>query len=595
MRAQLLASVASFTVNDTTDLILSTGHDVREGDTVKLSTTNLLPEPFESDAGTTVYYAINVNADDFQLSYTAADEALSHTGVTANVTTDSIGFTNHGYEEDDRVLFTTTNTLPAGISPGVQYYVVGVSQNFFQISLTLGGAPVDITDTGTGTHTAATGSPIDITNTGTGLQSYESGVALDGSSTAEIRRYVLTYVAEYGNVLQESAPSLPSIDLVTWRDGQRVILTSMPTGPGVGTYNINRKRLYRVNTSDSGAEYQFLAEMDLASTEFIDDLPGSELGEVIESEEYDMPPYDLVGIKPMANGMLIGIRVKTKEVCYAEPYRPHAWPTSYRGRTHEPPVGIGVYGTMDLQPFSFGIIATEKFPYTVRGKSPDSMVMDQAELPYPCVSKRSIVDMGKFGVMWASSDGLVMAGSGGIDLSTRLPDTTWAITPVQWRALQPKTMVAARWDQYYMCFYDSGAVTQGFLFDPWTRDFIWLDDHASAIYLNPMTGQLHIFSNSKIQTWSTGAALTATWKDRARYTTAKASFSIARCDAAAYTTLTMVVDADGTERVNQAIADGTPFRINTGQLANLFELELQTASVVRSIEMATSLEDLLGE
>ncbi len=219
--------------------------------------------------------------------------------------------------------------------------------------------------------------------------------------------------------------------------------------------------------------------------------------------------------------------------------------------------------------------------------------MDQAELPYPCSSKKSIVDMGKHGVMYASADGIVMAGASGIDLATRMGENIWAITPTQWRALRPHTMIASRWDQYYMCFYDDGTDTEGFLFDPVTRDFIWLDDHASAIYLNPLNGVLSIFSNSKIQSWDTGSAQTATWKDKLRFFTSKLLFTAARCDAEAYANTTLVVDADGTESVNKTVSNLKPFRIHTGTLANLFELELQTADVVRSIEIATSMQGIL--
>ncbi|MBK7380720.1 MAG: hypothetical protein IPJ03_17320 [Ignavibacteriales bacterium] len=53
-----------------------------------------------------------------------------------------------------RVRFTTTTTLPAGLSTGTNYYVIPVSASTFKVSATVDGAAVNITDTGTGTHTA---------------------------------------------------------------------------------------------------------------------------------------------------------------------------------------------------------------------------------------------------------------------------------------------------------------------------------------------------------------------------------------------------------------------------------------------------------
>ena len=52
------------------------------------------------------------------------------------------------------VRFTTTGTLPAGLSTGTNYYVIPISSNTFKVSDTLDGSAVNITDAGTGTHTA---------------------------------------------------------------------------------------------------------------------------------------------------------------------------------------------------------------------------------------------------------------------------------------------------------------------------------------------------------------------------------------------------------------------------------------------------------
>lgn len=68
---------------------------------------------------------------------------------------------------NDIVRFTTTGTLPAGLDLNTSYYVRNFTAGTppkFQVSLTLGGAVIDITNTGSGTHTATLfdsfGSPI---------------------------------------------------------------------------------------------------------------------------------------------------------------------------------------------------------------------------------------------------------------------------------------------------------------------------------------------------------------------------------------------------------------------------------------------------
>jgi len=56
---------------------------------------------------------------------------------------------------DDRVFFTTTGTLPAGLSPFTNYFVIsaGLSGSAFQVSATQGGAAINTSSAGSGTHT----------------------------------------------------------------------------------------------------------------------------------------------------------------------------------------------------------------------------------------------------------------------------------------------------------------------------------------------------------------------------------------------------------------------------------------------------------
>lgn len=60
----------------------------------------------------------------------------------------------HGKAIGDRLRFTSTVTLPGGMSVDTDYFVLTVpSSTTMTISATVGGAVLDITDTGTGTHT----------------------------------------------------------------------------------------------------------------------------------------------------------------------------------------------------------------------------------------------------------------------------------------------------------------------------------------------------------------------------------------------------------------------------------------------------------
>jgi hypothetical protein len=54
----------------------------------------------------------------------------------------------------DPVRFTTSGTLPTGLTPSVTYYVLSPAANTYQVAATAGGAAIATTAAGSGTHTA---------------------------------------------------------------------------------------------------------------------------------------------------------------------------------------------------------------------------------------------------------------------------------------------------------------------------------------------------------------------------------------------------------------------------------------------------------
>ncbi len=65
---------------------------------------------------------------------------------------DTITATAHGFENGDPVRLDTSGTLPAPLQAGVTYYVINKTDDTFELSASVGGIAVNITDTGTGTH-----------------------------------------------------------------------------------------------------------------------------------------------------------------------------------------------------------------------------------------------------------------------------------------------------------------------------------------------------------------------------------------------------------------------------------------------------------
>lgn len=72
---------------------------------------------------------------------------------SVNITTDTITLINHGMALNDIVTFSTTDTLPSPLDSVTSYYIVNPTTDTFQVSLTMGGAAIDLTTQGSGTHT----------------------------------------------------------------------------------------------------------------------------------------------------------------------------------------------------------------------------------------------------------------------------------------------------------------------------------------------------------------------------------------------------------------------------------------------------------
>jgi hypothetical protein len=81
------------------------------------------------------------------------DSTRSSYSFTANATTNVITATGHNYVNGTRlnVLLASGTALPAPLAANTDYYAIDCATNTLKLSLTDGGAAIDITDTGTGT------------------------------------------------------------------------------------------------------------------------------------------------------------------------------------------------------------------------------------------------------------------------------------------------------------------------------------------------------------------------------------------------------------------------------------------------------------
>ncbi len=77
---------------------------------------------------------------------------MAFTAAVTNVIT----ATGHTRINGDKVRLKTTDTLPAGLAVDTDYFVINKATNTFKLSASSGGSEINITDSGTGTHTLGT-------------------------------------------------------------------------------------------------------------------------------------------------------------------------------------------------------------------------------------------------------------------------------------------------------------------------------------------------------------------------------------------------------------------------------------------------------
>jgi len=247
----------------------------------------------------------------------------------------------------------------------------------------------------------------------------------------------------------------------------------------------------------SGTMYHDVSELATSSARywgdgsynFTDDFLVSGLTTIVPSENYDAPPSDMQGLKAAHNNILVGFT--SNQLCFSFPDKPHAWPEIYR-MTFESEI-------VAIQPNAGYItVLTKDYPYQVSGNDPATMVSSRIDTLYPCLSKRSVVNMG-YGIVWATHGGLaVFSPSTGIDLITKFVHDwdTWNDT------LDPSTLIG----HFYNGKYFGSHSSSSFIFE---RDdkvggfFVSIEYLFTAAYTDTETGIMYYVagSNGDIYEW----------------------------------------------------------------------------------------------
>ena len=215
-----LGASQTATITSASPAVITVANSPINDTAVRFTTTGTLPSPLTN---TTTYYVINRTATTFNVSTSIGGGAVNtltsgsgtHTVTTVslastapagtdntqvattefvNLALSNLNITNWAIDEtfadqtatitiaspavvtvatapanNTAVSFSTTGTLPTGITAGTPYYVVNRTSTTFEISATSGGASINFTDTESGTHTVTAYTPVNTSGTQSGV------------------------------------------------------------------------------------------------------------------------------------------------------------------------------------------------------------------------------------------------------------------------------------------------------------------------------------------------------------------------------------------------------------------------------------------
>lgn len=136
-------------------------------DTFQLASTH-----YNAMAGTPITFADDISGSYVQITalggganwYLHDDfsrmAAVDFATTDVNTSTEEITITAHGFSNTHKVTFSSTNTVPGGLTAGTSYWVIRVDANTIKVASTeanaWAGTPINLTSQGVGTHTVTT-------------------------------------------------------------------------------------------------------------------------------------------------------------------------------------------------------------------------------------------------------------------------------------------------------------------------------------------------------------------------------------------------------------------------------------------------------
>ena len=408
-----------------------------------------------------------------------------------------------------------------------------------------------------------------------GVDPNEEGAEIDPNDD-ETRYYTHTFVTGQG---EEGPPGEASLKVeIKYPDNPDTSVSLILSPPNVNLSNITRRRIYRTATAGGSADYLLVAELPISQTNFIDNVQGDELGESLNTYDYEMPNENMIGLTSMANGILAGFFDST--VCFCEAYLPYAWPSDYQQTTEHDIVTMAALGNTLA-------VLTEGYPYLFSGVTPSAMSGQKLEFKQACVSARSAVIVnGSF--IYASPDGLVALTSSGLTMLTEQ-----IITREQWQEYEPHTIEAYYYEGRYLAYYGA-ALDKGFIFDPKTGDFRHFEHAADCGFNNLVDDTLYLCKNGELVKWGSGSTkMDYRWRSK-DFEASDINFSCAMVKGVDVNLSGIKVFADEVEVLHLTPGEipEMAFRLPTTR-GDSWAFEVYGKGTVHSVSVATTMREVI--
>lgn len=474
--------------------------------------------------------------------------------------------------------------------------------------------------------------------------------SVTNKENVESRSYVVSLVREWSDgKLDVGGLSDPAsrvnnqvtyytIDVAT---GESVTLSNIIVPRSYYTnYGVRKIYIYRSTVgSDGTATYGYVGEIvvDPAVTTytFTDSRSAEDVEESAVSSEWDAPIENLTGLTSLNNGVLAAY--SGSDIYFSYPYQTHAWPYTYRISVDYDIVGLGSFGNTL-------VVCTKGCPALVLVSDPASATLRAINEPFPCSNKNTIVSFAS-GVVFSSTGGLVWVNS-----TSPKYITASLLDKDSWKDYDPSNLMCAGYSgkyvgvslnpvKYHGIIVDIENINNGITSFYRSISGIWSDPESNALYFLILRSdgrksivlfdtpvdfgdQYYRTYNWKSKIFVSNQGIINLASARIRMEEQKMgkmiitvySYKAHPINGASFNELDVngpvdmsqmysslenkssvmfIYYVDGIPRMTKMVRDSNPFRLPSGFKGDTIEVEVESSSTIRSIELASSMGELL--